>query len=43
MSDPVHQILQPMTVNLLVGMGDITELADASETAAAQRKIADPL
>ncbi|MFE7722678.1 TetR/AcrR family transcriptional regulator [Nocardia rhizosphaerihabitans] len=34
-SDPVGQILQPMTVNLLVGLGDTAERAYASEAAAA--------
>ena len=34
-SDPVRQVLQPMTVNLMVGLGDTAESANASETAAA--------
>jgi AcrR family transcriptional regulator len=32
--DPVRQVLQPMMVNVLVGLGDTPELAKASHTAA---------
>jgi AcrR family transcriptional regulator len=32
--DPVREVLQPMMVNLLVGLGDTAELCDASHTAA---------
>jgi AcrR family transcriptional regulator len=32
--DPVGQVLQPMMVNVLVGLGDTTELAEASHAAA---------
>ena len=32
--DPVRQVLQPMMVNVLVGLGDTAELAEASHTAA---------
>jgi Transcriptional regulator len=32
--DPVGSVLQPMTVNLLVGLGDAAELAHASHTSA---------
>jgi AcrR family transcriptional regulator len=32
--DPVRQVLQPMMVNLVVGLGDTAELANASHTAA---------
>ncbi|MFE9320657.1 TetR/AcrR family transcriptional regulator [Nocardia sp. NPDC052278] len=41
-SDPVRQVLQPMTVNLLVGFGDTAESANASETAAARSMSSDP-
>ncbi|WP_329407090.1 WHG domain-containing protein [Nocardia vinacea] len=34
--DPVRLILQPMTVNLLVGLGDTAASANASETAASR-------
>jgi len=33
-SDPVREVLQPMMVNLLVGLGDTAELCNASHTAA---------
>jgi AcrR family transcriptional regulator len=33
-SDPVREILQPMMVNVLVGLGDTAQLSDASHTAA---------
>jgi AcrR family transcriptional regulator len=33
-SDPVGQVLQPMMVNVLVGLGDTAESAEASHTAA---------
>jgi AcrR family transcriptional regulator len=33
-SDPVREILQPMMVNVVVGLGDTAELSDASHTAA---------
>jgi AcrR family transcriptional regulator len=33
-SDPVSEVLQPMMVNVLVGLGDTAELAEASHTAA---------
>ncbi len=32
--DPVRQVLQPMTVNVLVGLGDAAEASEASHTAA---------
>lgn len=32
--DPVRMVLQPMMVNVLVGLGDAAELAEASHTAA---------
>lgn len=32
--DPVREVLQPMMVNLLVGLGDIAELCQASHTVA---------
>jgi AcrR family transcriptional regulator len=32
--DPVRQVLQPMMVNVVVGLGDSAELANASHTAA---------
>jgi AcrR family transcriptional regulator len=32
--DPVLQVLQPMMMNVLVGLGDTTEMAEASHTAA---------
>jgi AcrR family transcriptional regulator len=32
--DPVRQVLQPMMVNVLVGLGDTAEVAEASHTAA---------
>jgi AcrR family transcriptional regulator len=33
-SDPVCQVLQPMMVNIVIGLGDTAELAEASHTAA---------
>jgi hypothetical protein len=33
-SDPVRQVLQPMMVNIFVGLGDDPESADASHAAA---------
>lgn len=33
-SDPVREVLQPMMVNVLVGLGDTADMCDASHTAA---------
>ena len=38
--DPVRQVLQPMMVNILVGLGDSAELAEASHTVAVDASVA---